>query len=525
MHIFATLLGGIGLFLLGMILMTDGLKSLAGDSLQRTLSKFTGGVPRAIMTGTIVTAIIQSSSATTLMTIGFVSAGLLTFTQSVGVIIGANLGSTMIGWIVAVIGLNISVGSFALPLVGIGAFLRFLSNERYTPHGLVLAGFGMLFLGIGTLQEGMAGFTENFSFESFTDGTLLMNVLLVIIGLVMTVILQSSSTAMVITLTALAASAINFEQAALLVIGQNIGTTVKAYVVTIGGTVQAKRTAITHISFNVITAIIAFVLLPLLTSLIDTIRPLINDNDWTISLAIFSTLIYVVAIIFVLPFLKQFIRLIERIVPEEGDDLTKYLDESVASIAPVAIEATRRTLVKVMKNTLNVAVEYSETRELTQKMKQQLSTGQSALVETRKFLSKVNEKSYSKGEEEYNKQISLVHAIDHINRLLRALLDAEQMKKDFDTEVDQLFKEVIELFKSFDTELTYDRNEPFVEKLAEESKRIAEIRREYRKVMLESSVLDQKDVDDAIEKVHTLHWIDRLVYHVWRGTFHINQGI
>lgn len=523
METFAILLGGIGLFLLGMILMTDGLKSLAGESLQRQLSRFTGGVPRAILSGAVITAIIQSSSATTLMTIGFVSAGLLTFTQSVGVILGANLGSTAIAWIVAVIGLNISIGSFALPLIGIGALLKFLANERYTAHGFVLAGFGMLFLGIGILQEGMGGFTESFLFEDFIEGSIFTNVLLVLVGIVMTVILQSSSTAIVITLTALATAAITFEQAALLVIGQNIGTTVKAYVVTIGGTVQAKRTAIAHILFNVITAIIAFLILPFLTSGIEKIRPLIQDDQWTISLALFSTLIYFIGIFVLFPFLRQFIYVIEKIVPEEGESLTKYLDESVASVAPVAIEATRRTLIKVMKQTLEIAVKIYKTKSLTVKMERQLKVAQGALIEARQFLSKVNEKAYTRGQEDYHQQISLVHAIDHLDRLLKALLEADQMNQDLEADVEQLFLDVKDLFHSFQTELTYDRNKSFVNRLEKESLRIADIRREYRREMIERSVFNKKDVDDAIAKVHTLHWIDRVVYHVWRSTFHINQ--
>lgn len=522
----AILLGGIGLFLLGMILMTDGLKSLAGESLQRQLSKFTGGLPRAIFSGTIVTAIIQSSSATTLMTIGFVSAGLLTFTQSVGVILGANLGSTTIGWIVSVIGLKVSVGSFALPLIGVGALLKFIAKDKYAPHGFVLAGFGLLFFGIGTLQDGMSGIAESFSFDTFTQGSFIANVLLVIVGIVMTVILQSSSTAMVITLTALAATAVSFEQAALLVIGQNIGTTVKAYIVTIGGTIQARRTAITHILFNVITAIIAFLLLPFIISFIEKLQPLVNDDSWTISLALFSTLIYVIALVVLIPFLSQFIKLVTRIVPDRGDELTKYLDVSVATVAPVAIEAARRTLVKVTKSTAKIGEQLYKTKQLTPQMRQQLESAQMALVETRQFLSRINEKSFTRGQEDYNKQISLIHAIDHQDRLLRALQETDFVDKaQVEQDVEQLFERVKDLFILLEKNLTYDRNEDLVEQLQQQSLSIAQIRRENRKEIIETTVIDKKDVDDAIEKVHTLHWIDQVVYHVWRSIHHIDQCI
>jgi len=141
-----TVLGGIGLFLFGMSLMTDGLKSLAGESLKQLLSRFTGGKFSAILSGMVLTAVIQSSSATILMTIGFVSAGLITFTQSLGVIIGTSIGSTSTGWIVSLVGFQISMGSLALPIIGVGVFLRLFTHGKMSSLGSVMTGFGMLFL-------------------------------------------------------------------------------------------------------------------------------------------------------------------------------------------------------------------------------------------------------------------------------------------------------------------------------------------------------------------------------------------
>ena len=161
----------------------DGLKAVAGGSLRNLLQKFTGGLFTSICSGTILTAIIQSSSATMLMTIGFVSAGLLTFTQSIGVVFGANLGSSTIGWIVSIVGLKVSVGAFALPLIGIGAIWRFLLTSKYASYGMVIAGFGLIFLGIGTLQEGMSGVAEAFSFGSLQDDKFLHQMALLLIGL------------------------------------------------------------------------------------------------------------------------------------------------------------------------------------------------------------------------------------------------------------------------------------------------------------------------------------------------------
>lgn len=522
MSTIAVVLGGIGLFLLGMILMTDGLKALAGESLKRLLSRFTGGIFSSIASGTVVTAILQSSSATTLMTIGFVSAGLLTFTQSIGVILGANLGSTSTGWIVSLIGLKVSVGTFALPLIGIGALLRFLT-QKYAPLGMAIAGFGLMFLGIGTLQDGMSGLAESFTLGTLSTNGLLQSVLLVLIGIVMTIIMQSSSTAMVITLTALAAQAVTFEQAALLVIGQNIGTTAKAFVVTIGGTIQARRTAMAHILFNCITALLSFMLLPFILSFVFTASRWLGTSDNAILLALFSTLIYLISIIVVVPFLPLFIKWIVRLVPEKEDKLTKYLDTSVATVPPVAIEAVRRTLVKITKAISAVGAELYMTSSLSIPMKNQLQQANLALIETRQFLSEMGNQSHTTTQKEYHQQIDLIHTIDHLVRLLRTLEEYEDTSKYSNDMVEELKQTMQTLFVEIQESLTYENHEWLVQKVKENSLEIAESRRKNRKEIIEKTVLQQSDVDAAIEKVHILHWMDGTAYHLWRSMHHLNS--
>ena len=246
-------IGGIGLFLLGMMMLTNGLKELAGDALKKWLNRFTGGTLSSVMSGTVMTILMQSSTATTLLTIGFVSAGLLTFAQSIGVIIGANIGSTSTGWIISLIGFKISLSAMSLPLIGVGVFTQFIAPRDFKTYGGIVTGFGLLFFGIDVLQKGMETAQDSISFDSVTAATIGGKVLLIIIGLIMTVIMQASSASMAATLTALFAGAIDFEQAVYLVIGQNIGTTATALVVAIGASVAAKRTAMTHVLFNVIT--------------------------------------------------------------------------------------------------------------------------------------------------------------------------------------------------------------------------------------------------------------------------------
>ena len=171
------LVGGIGLFMMGMTMLTDGIRGFSGEALRRTLVRFTGRPIKAFLTGALVTALVQSSSATIVMLIGFVSAGLLSFPQAVGVVIGASLGTTATGWIVSTVGLKISMGLYALPLVGGGAFLRYLSHGRVRSLGLALAGFGLIFLGIDTLQDGMSGLSKSISLAALPSHGLLSHML------------------------------------------------------------------------------------------------------------------------------------------------------------------------------------------------------------------------------------------------------------------------------------------------------------------------------------------------------------
>ncbi|EIM39317.1 Na/Pi-cotransporter II-like protein [Acinetobacter sp. HA] len=173
--VFAQLCGGIGLFLLGMTLMTDGLKDIAGESLRQWLGRFTGSPLKAMSSGIIFTLIVQSSTATTLATIGFVSAGILTFAQSVGVIIGANIGTTSTGWMVALLGVKFSIGQFALPLITAGALLKILAQGRLALTGLVIAGFGLIFFGIELLQVAMSSLANRIDLSYLAPKTFSQN--------------------------------------------------------------------------------------------------------------------------------------------------------------------------------------------------------------------------------------------------------------------------------------------------------------------------------------------------------------
>jgi len=253
---FLNLFGGLGLFLLGMSFLTDGLKEITGPSLKALLSRHVRGAFRAIAFGAGLTATVQSSSAAILAVMGFVNAGLLELGQAVGIVYGANLGTTFTAWIVSILGFKVEIAVFALPAVGAGAFLRLFGTRKKHALGMVLAGFGLLFLGIETMGTGLESDAARAWLLGFGEygGSWKGRILFVGVGVLATAIMQSSSAVLAITLTALAAGTIDLSSSAALTVGSNIGTTVTALLAAIGAETDARRTAAAHIIFNLVTA-------------------------------------------------------------------------------------------------------------------------------------------------------------------------------------------------------------------------------------------------------------------------------
>jgi phosphate:Na+ symporter len=256
----AKIVGGIGVILLGMVLMTDSLKSLGGDTMKRVLYRLTKNSFVSVLSGAGFTALIHNSSAVILATVGFVGAGLLGFSNAIGVIFGANLGTTSTAWVVALVGFKLNIGIIILPLVAIGAFMKLFMKGSRASAGLAIAGFALLFVGIDVLNEGMRHLPHHITLSSFTLNNVFDEALLVGVGVVMTIALQSSTVAIVTTITAVNAGAITLEQATRLIIGQNIGKLYYGVIASIGVSVSAKRLAVVHIMFNVLTGLVIFAL-------------------------------------------------------------------------------------------------------------------------------------------------------------------------------------------------------------------------------------------------------------------------
>lgn len=337
--------GGLGLFLLGMWLMTDGLKLAAGRALERILRRWTRTRWRGLAAGVLITTLVQSSSAVTVAAIGFVNAGLLSFAQAVWLLFGANVGTTMTGWLVALVGFNLKIETFALPLIGVGMVLRLTGETtRRGAFGTAAAGFGALFLGIDILRQAFSGFGAGVELTALQDHGALAVIAYVIAGIVLTTLMQSSSAAIALVLTAAGSGVVPLNSAAAVVIGANVGTTVTALLAVIGATANARRAAGAHVLFNVLAGTVALILLPWLVGWIENLREWLElDAAPVITLALFHTTFNVLGVLLMWPLADRLITLLQAHFGgiEEDEARPRYLDANVAAVPALALELKR----------------------------------------------------------------------------------------------------------------------------------------------------------------------------------------
>lgn len=509
------LIGGIGLFLLGMALMTDGVKSLAGDAARRALAQLAGGRLRAFGLGAAVTALLQSSSATTVMTIGFVSAGLIPLTQAIAVVIGANVGTTATGWIVVLLGIRVDIASAALPLVGVGALVKLFSRDRFASIGLAIAGFGLIFVGIGFLKDSMEGVATTLQPGWFAIPGVWGQMALVGIGVLMTVLMQSSSASMAATLTALHSGAITLEQGAALAIGQNIGTTVTAAIAAAGAKTAARRTAAAHILFNVATGALALGLLYLLRGWIARIDA--APRDGALELAAFHTAFNLLGAAIFLPLLRPFAWVVSAVIRPRGPALTHRLDRTVAAAPPVAMEAARRTARACLRS-LAEAVESllrghgHDARAMTQVVEEVSE----ALDETRIFLRSIP--TEPRRPATYQARVNVLHAMDHLDRLVMALGQrGSAQRASADPELVSLREKLCALLlESPQGDNESDANAQFAAASAELSRSFADVRRAERPNIFGAAAEGRIDQDTALRRLDSMRWLDRVAYHFAR---------
>ena len=312
--------GSLGLFLFGMKIMSDGIQKAAGNRLHSVLNFMTKNRFTAVATGFTMTSLIQSSSATTVMVVSFVNAGLLSLTQASGVIMGANIGTTITGWIVTLFGFKLKIAAFAIPIIGIGLPFYFIKKMGKESIGEILMGFGILFLGLSLLKDSVPDIRSNPEILEFLSRYAWRGLpsffLFILVGTVLTFIVQSSSAAMAITLTIAYAGWIDFQTAAAIVLGENIGTTITAYLASLSTNTNAKRAARVHTLFNILGVIWMAFIFQLFLKFIDVIVPgeIGGKDGITSHLAMFHTMFNICNTFLLIWFVPQLTFLAKRMV-------------------------------------------------------------------------------------------------------------------------------------------------------------------------------------------------------------------
>jgi phosphate:Na+ symporter len=551
-----SVLGGVGLFLLGMSVMTAGLKGLAGSGLRTILSKAAATPLSGAFWGAIVTLIVQSSSATTMTTIGLVSAGVLTFPQGLALVFGANVGTTGTGWLIALIGIRVSLTAAALPMIFVGALIKLLGRGRVSAGGAALAGFALVLFGLTTLQQGMGGLAERLhpadlpavlgtSWWSGLYGVLA----LVVVGLLMTAVMQSSTAAIAVTLSAHYAGAVGLDQACALIIGQNIGTATSSAMAAIGASSTAKRLALAYILFKLIAAVIALVLFPVTMPLL--IRAS-NTIDGVTLLAGYHTAYNVVGVLVLLPVIQGFTRLVERILPERGSPLTRSLDPAALVTPVAAVEAVRQTIARAlgtMCGSLARALAMASSGTSTRSGKIAAAEAADALRQAREFMSEASGPPES--EDEQRRLTSTLHALDHASRLAETVGEAD-FAMSFDGSEDKraaevcaeamsgaasLAAEVAPPASSYAAPISNGSKEPLdskkepaakgasseqaIAELEHCAKALGELRRDHRSATLSSVASGALTADEAIARVDAVRRLETLAYHAWRSAAHL----
>jgi len=559
-----SIVGGVGLFLLGMAVMTDGLKALAGTALKTVMEKAAATPLLGTFWGAVITLIVQSSSATTMTTIGLVSAGLLTFPQGLSLVFGANIGTTGTGWLVAAFGVRISLTAAALPIVFVGALLKVVGRGRLAAAGSAIAGFALILVGLSTLQQGMGGLAESLhpsDLPTITNAagaiTLagMANVLLLVaVGALMTTVMQSSTAAIAVTLSALYAGAVGLDQALALVIGQNIGTATSSAVAAIGASSTAKRLAVAYIVFKLVAAVIAIVVFPFATPLIVRASQTIDSTGL---LAAYHTAYNVIGVAVLLPLMGPFTRLIERFVPERGSPFTKYLDPASLRSPMVAVEAVRRTVERVLE-TLCVAtasgLEGATAGATVRPVLDEATLAQASdgVRQASDFLSKSDAPPSDEGHAWFT---STVHALDHASRLAEAVdaMAKTGVVTDGPEEIGaaalcaQLMRDAAGAAANLaihagpghaaDDELARTiagaktsvgalaaPGKDVAQNLERAAKALADLRAAHRAATLDMVASGKVTASHAIARVDAVALMSRLAHHAWRAVAHLERA-
>jgi phosphate:Na+ symporter len=556
LRITVILLGGLGLFLFGMKILSESLQMATGDRLRSILWKVTNNRFLGILTGFLITGIIQSSSATTVMLVSFVNAGLINLLQSIGIILGANIGTTVTGWIVAILGFKIDIASFALPAIAIGFFIRFLKKEKLTYWGDVLLGFGILFLGLNIMNgavKDLRGSVGVMDFMATYHATDICSTLVVVsIGTIVTMIVQSSSATMAMTMTLAVNGLIDFPTACALILGENIGTTITANIASIGASTPAKRSARIHMVFNVfgviwVVALFHWFFLPLIDWIVpgNPFSTHIVTRSRVIAehLAAFHTVFNVTNSLLFLPSVKLLATIAERLVPEKKKDLEasefhlKYISTNLMSTPAININQARLEI----KRMTGIALEMfdmvmnvftnpeSKLGDNILDIQKKENTIDLLEKEISTFLVKVSQHNVSV--EQSHEISSMLHTVnelerigDHCENLTKLIRRRYDSQLEFSERAIHEIHEIAEKVREFLLLLHDNISETLIDILSKSEiveNRIDELRKEFRREHIQRLNEGICDVDSGLIFIDMLTSFEKIGDHA----FNVAEGI
>ena len=379
------LIGSLGFLLYGMKLMSDGIQQSAGEKLQRALSVLTGNRFMSLITGLVVTMIIQSSGATTVMVVTFVNAGLMTLTQSVGVIFGANIGTTITAWIVAIFGFNFKISAFAIPLFGLGYFISILKKGAYKNWASAIMGFGLLFFGLSGLSDVFTPEQLGWLFKIQGSGPLAI-LTGFIIGILITALLHSSSAFSAIVITMAFNGLINWEMAAAMTLGSNVGSTIDAILASLGANADARRSALIHVMFNVFGTVLALIFFHPFLDLVMMLTPGGQHSNIAIRISMLHTVFKTLSTLILLPLQNPLVLLTKKIIkddPEKTSNVYKLeftgllakdsvathiiqAEKAIADMTDVVTDMFDKIQIGVTKRNNDFIEKYGEASELAE---------------------------------------------------------------------------------------------------------------------------------------------------------------
>lgn len=514
---FKTISAGIAILLFGMIMLEEGFRVFTKGPLQNILRKATDKLWKSISAGAFVTALIQSSSLVSVITISFISAGLISLAGGIGLVFGANIGTTATAWLVAGFGLKIKISALAMPMLIFGLVFSFQKKESLKGIGNVLAGLGFFFLGIYYMKEGFDVFKQYIDLTEYAISGFLGVLVYTGLGIIITTVLQSSSATLALILTALAAGQIEYENALALAIGANVGTTITAVLGSLSSNIAGKRLAGAHLIFNVITGLVALVFIFPLASLVNTLSDSFGfaATDYTLKLALFHTIFNVIGVVIMIPFISRLESFLMRMLKDKRvvKDISepKFLVESVLDVPGAAISALikeskylfknavfeivahglniHRTDIKsdvkikkiVKKSTedMHVDVEelyYNKVKTIYGEILRYATTAQ-----TKFKLGKKQSKAITEIKVANRKMVEIIKDVREFNKNVTIALDSDN--KYLSSEYDSYRKKVVKVLRVIHLFRTEEDSEIYAEKLAELKQEANENRRQSNKTM------------------------------------------